>query len=292
MGAESADRRQVLRRGAAVVCGTLAGCLQGGSDSDAVTSESTRATTAASTTTTTSRTTTTDDLLAVGETATVERGDVTVQDATAHLVVAVGGSDHVELVGERGAQYLAAAVKVSFGTPVNCVLEDPPLALFLSDARYDVSMACLYEREWDKNQGPMAFRVPRDVDFDAGRLAWIADDEPAVSWRLPDATVDRLRNPPAFAVRSFEVPGEAQAGATVEASFAVENTGDGPGEFVYQFDTGRTTRPDLGKVDVGAGERVTETREFEVYGEAGTRMTVTLNWGLGSKSRTLDVGGG
>lgn len=292
----SAKRRDVVRRGCGIaLCGLFGGCLERTQTSEQTTStpsknnDSSATTTAGSTPTKSTATTTTDSILEVGDTATVNQGDVTLQNATATLVVKAKGN-HVDLLGNAGSQYLVAALRVSFGSPVNCVLNDPPVALFLDDTRYDVALACLYENAHDPNQGPIAFEVPRDIDFEAARIAWLSKDgKPAASWRLPDVVSDRLRNPPAFAVRSFEIPEVGETGSSVEASFEVENEGDGPGEFVYQFDTGRTTRPDLGNVSLDVWERVTRKEVVEVYGEPGTQITVELDWGLGSDSRTLDV---
>ena len=102
------------------------------------------------------------------------------------------------------------------------------------------------------------------------------------------ATVDVVGDP-AFEITETTVPETAEAGATVEVSVTVANTGDGPGEATVTYDLGGA---DSGEesVELDSGDSKTVTFEVTVPEEDGSYdLSLTVDGNTTTASITVEA---
>jgi hypothetical protein len=278
-------RRSVLRSGGVLLSGLLAGCQSSGSTSDGTSTTSLSTTQA--TTTLLSTTTPEPQLLSVGESATVDDGSVTVTAVRAERSIVVLDGYHTEVVTEANAQYLV----------VSLTTEDPidgdyaarnAIELEVAGERYPVAEHAFPPA--DDGAFDLGVRLPLAIEASEAHIGWNGTGgERIATWEIPDAVMQRLNDPPAFEVVSFDVPETVAPFEPFDATVAVENTGEGDGTFVAEL--GLASRSDQAtfRMDVPAGERVTDTEDEQVAGEAGETDTLLLDWGLGRLERTIEI---
>lgn len=144
-------------------------------------------------------------------------------------------------------------------------------------------------RGWSPSPARLGFRVPIGRARSAG-IVWHRPDDGRVAWLLPDAVVETLASAPRFAVRSFEVPGEARRFGTIEVALDVENVGDRDGTFRADLEWTYPSFQHEIAVDVPAGDTVTY-RERLAPPDHDTRVTLVLDWGIDALERTIPVVG-
>ncbi|WP_227131952.1 hypothetical protein [Halorubellus salinus] len=130
----------------------------------------------------------------------------------------------------------------------------------------------------------LAFALALDVDPGEVSLAWRGAAE-TLTFTLPASIAASLAAPPAFEVRSFDVPGTTD-GDEVSVSFTVANVGESDGEFLAELGTRAVSDQGELRVEVPAGETKTVTRSVGLVPSAG-EQTILLDWGSDSLERTV-----
>lgn len=189
---------------------------------------------------------------------------------------------HPSVDAERDRQYVVVELEVSGENPMDAARAACELRVG-DDAVYEPVSEVVQPFTEPTH---LAFSLPLDVDAGTVAVAWVGD-ESTVTWTLPEAVGASLEAPPAFEVRSFDVPASAD-GDAVEVSFAVANVGEGDGEFLAEL--GSTAISDQGeiRVPVEAGETRTVTETVGLVPSAGDQPIV-LDWGSDSLERTVSV---
>lgn len=262
------SRRRALQACGIVVGGGLAGCLSDGSE-DPTTGdpESTQGDGATE--------------LALGETVSVSRGSITVESMTTHRMVEVlFGSAHSVVHGKRDTQFVVTELTTEGITdPVELAREE--MALDLGSERYEVTEEHLSANVNTDGTVRLAFPIPMNISETAGTLLWTNDSgKPVASWAVVDRVSERLSNPPAFRVESFEVPETATVDSTISVAVEVRNTGDSSGTFLAELGTKRLSDQPQDGIDIPAGEIRIKNGEMRLVGDAGETETVVLDWGM------------
>jgi hypothetical protein len=142
---------------------------------------------------------------------------------------------------------------------------------------------------WQRQMVDVAFAVPKDETFDAGTVRFAGQKiEP-----LPAATIDRLNNPPVFAVSDLTVaPSEIDAGERTTATmrFTLSNTGDGQGTFGVSLQGNYASGSATVTATLDAGAEREVTGETEIIGR-GDAVTVTVDWGVRARQFTIPIVG-
>ena len=218
-------------------------------------------------------------------------GDVTVHSFAVRPSVVVRGV-HADPYSRPGSQFVVADVSVGGRADLSGIAVGKAFAVTADGRRVDREVYYPVELQSVDPQGVrLGFVVPAPLDADGAAVVWRGDGSPSkTEWPLGDELLDALANPPAFEVRRFEVPAEANRGATFEATLTVENVGRSDGTFLAEL--GATTISDTPEiaVDVPSGETVTATRTVEPhYPEGISKLEIRLNWGASAPTRTVSV---
>ncbi|MFC4551684.1 MULTISPECIES: hypothetical protein [Halorussus] len=276
-------RRLLAALGMTALPATLAGCV--GSDALETTTDP-PATRAERRTRTASR----DDRTGTDD-RTPTAGDVTVHSLAVRPSVVVRGV-HFDPHYRPGSQFVVADVSVGGRADLSGIAVGKAFAVTADGRRVDREVYYPVELQSGDPQGVrLGFAVPAPLDADGASVVWRGDGNPSeTEWPLGDELLDALANPPAFEVRRFEVPAEANRGATFEATLTIENVGRSDGTFLAEL--GATTVSDTPEiaVDVPSGETVTATRTVEPhYPEGVSELEIRLNWGASALTRTVSV---
>lgn len=218
--------------------------------------------------------------------------------------VASNSPDSIGTYGDRGEQYVIAAVSAEGSPP-------PPLSEFALTAggetfAPDDDVGGMGERLWDYDRpygrdgvtaGWVAFEVPKPLDADRAAMTWTGGE-----YALDTAAVERLSRPPTdFEVREFDAPDSMALDEMVTATLTVENVGDANGTFVAAVNR---TGPRIAytpeatlSLAVPAGETATweyESGPGDRYADPadaadGQTMIVRVRWRDGSLSREIEV---
>lgn len=200
---------------------------------------------------------------------------------TARAIVTLLSSTHPSVTADADRQYVVVELAVS-GDDAQSVAKDACELRVDDDAVQPVP-----ERVQPFTDSVhLAFALGLDVDPGDVSLAWHGEAKTVV-FPVPGSVTTSLVAPPAFEVRSFDVP-NTEGGDRISVSFTVANVGESDGEFLAEL--GSTAISDQGelRVSVVAGETKTVTESVAIYPDAGDQ-TVVLDWGSGKLERTVQV---
>ncbi|WP_435361217.1 hypothetical protein [Haloarchaeobius sp. DFWS5] len=132
----------------------------------------------------------------------------------------------------------------------------------------------------------LAFSVPAGEPADAGGIVFFGRND-RYRYSFPESLVAAIEQPPAFDV-SVSFPDSVGLGARYHAEVTVSNTGERPGTLQGCLSDSRS--PDACadfQVSVDAGASTTTTVEGgHARGDPG-ELTLTVDWGLDSASKTV-----
>jgi hypothetical protein len=275
--------RRAFVAGIAPAIGATAGCLDsaGGGVGDETTG--TRSTTADGS----NVDETASDDAGTGDAAPARRADVDgrtvhlVSARTSRAIVTLLAGTHPSVSAQADRQYVVVELAVS-GEEAQSAAEDACELRVDDDA-----VQPMRETVQPFTDGVhLAFSLPLDVDPEEVALAWVGAVETPV-FPLTHSLVPSLTNPPAFEVRSFDVPAGAD-GDEVEVSFTVANVGEGDGTFLAELGSRAISDQGELRVEVAAGGTKTVTRSVGLVPSAGDQVVV-LDWGSGTMERTVAV---
>lgn len=137
--------------------------------------------------------------------------------------------------------------------------------------------------------GPMrvAFAVPKGREFERGAVR----HDGTVLHALDESTLERLNNPPTFAVSDLRVaPAELTVGEQVEATvrFTLSNTGEGSGTFGASLRGNYSSGSTTVTATVGAGAERTVVGGVEVVGR-DQPVTIDVDWGADERQVEIPV---
>lgn len=142
---------------------------------------------------------------------------------------------------------------------------------------------------WENDTADVAFAIPKSATYDSGRV--LIDGKEVHS--LSTATLNRLNNPPVFAVSNVSVsPEEIQAGVTTDArvEFDVRNTGEASGEFAASLSGNYVSGSHTVTGTVEANGRRQFDATTTVVGSGDTAL-VRLDWGADQWRGSIPVVG-
>lgn len=231
--------------------------------------------------------------LSVGDSATVERGDVTVEAVRARqTLVALKNQVHPAggVHGKPATQFAVVDVTTD-GMAEFQETAEGAVAVYLDSEQYEWSPTTLIRNMNEENAASLAFSVPTDVAVTEGRIEWVeASGDTAASWTIPQEVLERLSDPPKFSVASFSVPSAAEDNSSIEATIEAQNIGGSDGVFLAEIGfTANSVSHRLFELDVPAGETVTHTERLEVHSSHGNEETLAFGWGRGSLTRTVRI---
>ncbi|WP_323674814.1 hypothetical protein [Halorubellus sp. PRR65] len=273
----SRSRRALLASALPALAAT-AGCLDAGAGPGATDTQGTRSTTTDGTT---------DDAGDGDDAGPAKRHDVDgrsvelVSARTSSAIVTLLAGAHPSVSADADRQYVVVELDVSG-----------------DDAQAAAEAACELRVDGDAvdpvrdsvqpftDGVHLAFALALDVDPGDVSLAWNGDAETVV-FPLPATVAASLAAPPAFEVRSFDVPGTAD-GDEVEVSFTVANVGEGDGEFLAELGTRAVSDQGEIRVPVAANETRTVTETVGLVPSVDDQRVV-LDWGSGQLVRTVQV---
>lgn len=271
----SRSRRAVLAGAVPTVFG-LAGCL------DSSVGDGRTGTTTRRSTTTDATTTDGDGDASLGSSHDVDGRSVQLVSArTARAFVTLLSSTHPSVTADADRQYVVVELDVS-GEDAQSVAADACVLRVDGDVVLPV----------DEPVPPftdgvyLAFALSLDIDPESVSLAWRGTTG-TVEFTLSERVAATVAAPPAFEVRSFDVPARAD-GDAVEVSFAVANVGESDGEFLAELGTRALSDQGELRVAVPAGETTTVTRSVGLVPSVG-EQTILLDWGSGSMERSVAV---
>lgn len=226
----------------------------------------------------------------LGESASVERGAVTVDDVEVQqTLVYLLGSAHPSVHGEAGTQYAVVDVSSDSIDDLHRTARDA-LRVYFDSERYEWSGVTLVRNMEEENAASLAFSVPTDASVTEGRVDWVDESgDAAASWKISGGTADRLSNPPEFSVVSFDAPQSAENGDRIEATVKVRNEGGTDGLFRAELGFHSLSGRPIFHTIVPPDQTVVHTEQVEVHSGPGTEDTLGLHWGRGSLTRTVQV---
>lgn len=208
-------------------------------------------------------------------------------------VVAVSVSDFIQyalsgthpvVTREPGTQYVTVRCDTSLSSAT--VRESLTLRL---DGQ-SIPLAGRQPYSWQHDTVDLAFSVPKTGTYAGGTV--LIDGSGVRS--LSGATVERLNDPPAFAVSSPSVSPDSirpDEEATAEVRFTLENTCRGRGTFGASI-SGAVSGYSLVTATLDPGERREITADARIVGRSnGSGSRVTLRWGTNSLAATIPVVG-
>ena len=146
----------------------------------------------------------------------------------------------------------------------------------------------------------IAFLAPLDVSADRVAVEWHGEEESA-TWTWDDNLVDALATPPVFEVRNVEFPDVFHCEEPFDITATVANEGKREGVFngISQLTApARDEHPPSVSLTVPAGETETWKQRLtyppRLSGQDcdpdAEQATITLDWGTGERTITLDRG--
>lgn len=261
---QTCSRRRALQYGGALVTLGLGGCL-GSSDGPP---EQTA--------------------LAVGESASVPEGTVTVESLQAQqmLEVLFAGGVHRVVHSRPETQFLVTEVVLTGAAEPTETARDE-MGVEIGAERYEVTDERLVWNQEHSGRIRVAFPLPTDLAETDGTVLWKGEGgDVATSWTIPTEIQDRLAAPPSFEVRSFDV-GSTPRDDEFVAQFEVANTGGSAGTFVAELGSRQISDQPAVTVDVAAGERRTCRKAVSLYSPADEPETIVLDWGRDSDAVTV-----
>lgn len=154
-------------------------------------------------------------------------------------------------------------------------------------------MVPIYDPGYGTERGWVAFVVPAEIEAEAARIEL---DEGAAAWRVPDATLDRLRQPrPSWRLADVSLPAEVSRGDSFAATVAVENTGEVAGTFRAVLNVANLEfayKPFPFKLDIDAGEKDSWSRLFSVAADLDAdEIGLYLRTPVGNEEQQASVHG-
>lgn len=278
------SRRDALRLGTIVAGASVAGCLGSGDRRGQTTDATTTRSKTSQTTTSTQSGVETE--VAVGESVTLPDGtalavtDAWVQQSVVHRV------SHYGVAALPDRQFVLAHVSAEVGYDGFALAVDGdrrPASYRAGGVTFDAARVEGRETE------PLllGWAVPKPLD--ASAVAVVYEREGAtVRWTVPERVASALSDPPAFAVRAFAAPASVAPDESFELSVTVENTGGSDGTFRAELGRADYSNQSEFRLDVPAGERATHAENEALAADEGS-VTYLLDWGLGSRERTVTV---
>lgn len=273
-------RRSLITSFAAL--SVLSGCS--GSPRNNQTMTTTEEQSSTPTTTTTAQTV---QQLAVGEIASIGEGAARIYAAEATRTIITLDGIHFGIAAEPDAQFLKVAMTTKepvdghIAARQHTILELDGTQYSTSDHRFHPAPGGGFN---------IAYRVPLKLTATTGRIIWQDDSNTVLAaWTLPEGVIQKLNNPPSFAVHGFTVPEEASSADPFDVEIIVENTGASAGEFKALIGKSSSTDSTPYEWSVPRGERKTVTAKFQIIGEPGESRTIYLDWGLGRLERTITI---
>lgn len=274
------SRRSALQIMGFATLGSGAGCLSQSQNRSPANQETenistTTATTRLPTTSTTATSTPSESpRLNVGESATVNGTAVTISAVeTTRFLVVLGPGMHWTVHAKADEQYVLAHV-----SGVNRNEAREAMLLELDGEMYETVDSHLA----GQHDPRAAMAVPADITPQTGLLRW--DD--TAEWQLPATVLSRLRDPPAFEVRRFDVVAEENGDAT--ATFEIRNVGGHDGTFIAELGSTDISDQSEIRVPIPAGETVTQQKSISLHSDP-EKDTIILDWGSGRKERTISA---
>lgn len=225
--------------------------------------------------------------LSIGETATIGEGAASIYDAEAASTLITLDGTHYGIVTKSDAQYLVVAMTTKDPVDGDTAARNAT-TLELDGATHPVSEYRFHPA--DGGGFNIAYRIPLQLSATAGRISWTNEDGTTIAeWSIPTSVIQRLNNPPEFAVHAFTVPDEVASSEPFDVETTVENTGAGDGEFKALL--GNSNRTDSTPLawSIPQGERKTVTESMQLSGESGDSRTISLDWGLERLERTITI---
>lgn len=181
---------------------------------------------------------------------------------------------HPHVHNRANIQYVVVSVEPSSTAAEPRAVRDR-LGLTLDGVAMD--LASEQPVEWRGETVDVAFAVPKGETVEAGAVRYDGQEVRSLS----AATLDRLNNPPVFAVSDLTVsPTELGVGerATATVRFRVSNTGDGTGTFGASVQGNYASGSATATVTLSPGETRELTEAVEVVGR-DEEVTVTFDSG-------------
>ena len=206
---------------------------------------------------------------------------------TQRSIIYQATSAHRKVEGVAGKQFVFAVGSVS--------ISRSELELVLGDSRYPsvsefgdiyVANVIVDERYTSNEQRVFGFVVPDDIEPERGAIEWTAEEK-TVTWQLSEDVVSTIANPPEFEVTGFTAPDQVGENETFTVSATIVNRGGTRGIFRAEFGTEERTDQDEITVPLERGEQTSWSETIDAGGYDESELTVTLDWGVGSKTKTV-----
>lgn len=222
--------------------------------------------------------------LAPGEYYETREGwSVSVKNVTVQNAFVKFGTAHHEPYYGDGTQFVIADVEVSGGNAPDPATLDISVTTDTHE-RSGLFYVAAETNEDDRRQRE-AFPVPASPPPTQGAIVWEPEEWESVKWLLPESILTTIANPPAFKLHGFEA--RDASGDEIEVTLTVENTGDGDGIFLAEAGDAEFSDQDEIRLEVAAGEKVTETRRVSASFGDSDQMTVVLRWRDTTLERTI-----
>lgn len=269
-------RRSALRLGGLGLLSSVSGCVA--SNDSRSPSPTTAENTAASQTST--------ETLAVGETASIGEGSVTIHSVQAQRAIEVLDSSgvHTKVVRPAGRQF--AVIRGTISDPLSYQQARNNLVLQLDGEQVSISDYYFSSNRFEGFGFP--FAVPLDTQVEQAALLWKDSETRKAKWNLSSSFTNNLNNPPRFEVRSFTVPERVAPEEEIPVRIEVANTGKRGGTFLAKL--GVESMSGLGSVRFFVSKDKSVSRQEPVgFGADTGQVRVILDWGSRRLERTVSI---